>query len=162
MKGQGRSAREIVTDKLPVYGVARKAIMPTSMHCHERYANNRAELSHQPTRVRERGVRRFKSIVQAQRLNAIAMLSRSDPQLSSSIRFLLFSWGAPPPRPPPNLPDLVHDFDFVDDLGGTWPGTWPGTPDIPLRLCQIWSDLVIFCQICVGFCQIWSDLCRIL
>ena len=31
------------------------------------YANNRAELSHQPTRVRERGMRRFKSMQQAQR-----------------------------------------------------------------------------------------------
>ena len=30
------------------------------------YANNRAELSHQPTRVRERGMRRFKSAYQAQ------------------------------------------------------------------------------------------------
>jgi len=41
MKGQGCSARKIVTDKLPSYGAARKEIMPTSMHCHERYANNR-------------------------------------------------------------------------------------------------------------------------
>jgi transposase-like protein len=32
-----------------------------------RYANNRAELSHQPTRVRERGMRRFKSMMQAER-----------------------------------------------------------------------------------------------
>ena len=32
-----------------------------------RDANNQAELSHQPTRVRERGMRRFKSIPQAQR-----------------------------------------------------------------------------------------------
>lgn len=51
MKGQGRSAGEIVTDKLPSYGGARKAIMPTSMHCHERYANNGAEVSHEHTRA---------------------------------------------------------------------------------------------------------------
>jgi putative transposase len=57
MKGQGRSAREIVTDKLPGYGAARKAIMPTSMHCHERYANNRAEVSHEHTRAQERQMR---------------------------------------------------------------------------------------------------------
>jgi len=31
------------------------------------YANNRAELSHEPTRVRERGMRKFKSVEQAQR-----------------------------------------------------------------------------------------------
>ncbi len=36
MKGQGRSAREIVTDKLPSYGAARKTIMSTSMHCCDR------------------------------------------------------------------------------------------------------------------------------
>jgi putative transposase len=94
MKGQGRSAREIVTDKLPVYGVARKAIMPTSMHCHERYANNRAELSHQPTRVRERGVRRFKSIVQAQRFlgvhSAVYNLFNLGRHLISATHYRLF------------------------------------------------------------------------
>jgi putative transposase len=39
MQGQKRSARKIVTDKLPSYGAARKVVMPTSMHCHDRYAN---------------------------------------------------------------------------------------------------------------------------
>jgi len=67
MKGQGCSARKIVTDKLPSYGAARKVIMPTSMHCHERYANNRAEVSHEHTRAQERQMRRFKSPGQAQR-----------------------------------------------------------------------------------------------
>jgi putative transposase len=49
MKGQERSARKIVTDKLPSYGAAIKAVMPTSMHYHDRYANNRSEVSHQHT-----------------------------------------------------------------------------------------------------------------
>jgi putative transposase len=71
IKGQGRSAREIVTDKLPSYGAARKVIMPTSMHCHERYANNRAEVSHEHTRAQERQMRRFKSPGQAQRFLAV-------------------------------------------------------------------------------------------
>jgi len=71
MKGQGCSARKIVTDKLPSYGAARKEIMPTSMHCHERYANNRAEVSHQHTRAQERQMRRFKSPGQAQRFLAV-------------------------------------------------------------------------------------------
>jgi len=71
MKGQGRSARLIVTDKLPSYGAARKIIMPTSMHCHERYANNRAEVSHEHTRAQERQMRRFKSPGQAQRFLAV-------------------------------------------------------------------------------------------
>jgi putative transposase len=71
MKGQGRSAREIVTDKLPSYGAARKAIMSTSMHCCDRYANNRAEVSHEHTRAQERLMRRFKSPGQAQRFLAV-------------------------------------------------------------------------------------------
>ena len=71
MKGQGRSAREIVTDKLPSSGAARKAIMPTSMHCCDRYANNRAEVSHEHTRAQERQMRRFKSPGQAQRFLAV-------------------------------------------------------------------------------------------
>jgi putative transposase len=41
---------------------------PGAAHDTRPYANNRVELSHQPTRVRERGMRRFKSMVQAQRL----------------------------------------------------------------------------------------------
>jgi putative transposase len=71
MKGQGRSAREIVTDKLPSYGAARKVIMPTSMHCDDRYANNRAEVSHEHMRAQERQMRRFKSPGQAQRFLAV-------------------------------------------------------------------------------------------
>jgi putative transposase len=59
--------RKIVTDKLRSYGVAHRELIPDSLHDTSQYANNRAELSHQPTRVRERGMRRFKSIVQAQR-----------------------------------------------------------------------------------------------
>ena len=59
--------RKIVTDKLRSYGVAHRDLIPDSIHDTSQYANNRAELSHQPTRVRERGMRRFKSIVQAQR-----------------------------------------------------------------------------------------------
>jgi len=41
--------------------------MPTTLHGTDHYANNRAELSHQPTRARERGMRRFSSPEQAQR-----------------------------------------------------------------------------------------------
>ena len=59
--------RSIVTDKLGSYAVARRELIPEPMHVTSRYANNRAELSHQPTRVRERGMRRLKSMLQAQR-----------------------------------------------------------------------------------------------
>ena len=58
--------RKIVTDKLRSYGVAHWELIPNTIHDTYQYANNRAELSHQPTRVRERGMRGFKSIHQAQ------------------------------------------------------------------------------------------------
>ena len=61
-----------MTDKLRSYGVAHRELIPETIHDTSQYANNRAELSHQPTRVRERGMRgaafrRFKSSQQAQR-----------------------------------------------------------------------------------------------
>jgi putative transposase len=59
--------RRIITDKLRSYGIAHRELMPDAVHDTNQYANNRAELSHQPTRVRERGVRRFKSPGQGQR-----------------------------------------------------------------------------------------------
>ena len=63
----GGIPREIITDKLRSYGVAHRSLSPEAKHNTDQYANNRAELSHQPTRVRERGMRRFKSTQQAQR-----------------------------------------------------------------------------------------------
>lgn len=63
----GKSPRTIVTDKLGSYRVARRELMPETIHDTDRYANNRAELSHQPTRARERAMRRFSSPKQAQR-----------------------------------------------------------------------------------------------
>ena len=59
--------RKIVTDKLRSYGVAHRELIPETIHDTSQYANNRAELSHQSTRARERGMRRFKSSRQAQR-----------------------------------------------------------------------------------------------
>ena len=59
--------RKIVTDKLASYGVAHRELSPDVIHDKRQYANNLAELSHQPTRVRERVMRRFKSADQAQR-----------------------------------------------------------------------------------------------
>ncbi len=56
-----------MTDKLRSYGVAHRELMPDVIHDTSQYANNRAEQSHEATRVRERGMRRFKSMGQAQR-----------------------------------------------------------------------------------------------
>jgi putative transposase len=63
----GSEPRTIVTDKLWSYAVAHRELLRGAAHDTRRYANNRVELSHQPTRVRERGMRRFKSTLQAQR-----------------------------------------------------------------------------------------------
>jgi len=76
LRSHGGEPRKIVTDKLRSYGVAHRELIPGSIHVTDRYANNRAEQSHEPTRVRERGMRRFKSVSQAQRfLGAHAAVS---------------------------------------------------------------------------------------
>jgi putative transposase len=67
MQNHGDEPRKIVTDKLRSYGVAHRGLIPETIHDTSRYANNRAEQSHEPTRVRERGMRRFKLVGQAQR-----------------------------------------------------------------------------------------------
>ena len=56
-----------MTDKLRSYGVAHRELIPEAIQSTKQYENNRAEQSHEATRVRERGMRRFKSKVQAQR-----------------------------------------------------------------------------------------------
>jgi putative transposase len=62
--------RVLVTDKLPSYGAAKREAMPSVEHRQHRRLNNRAENSHQPTRERERRMRRFKSPGHAQRFLA--------------------------------------------------------------------------------------------
>jgi putative transposase len=71
LKVQGREPRRLVTDKLRSYAAAKRAIMPSVAHDTSQYANNRAEVSHEPTRQRERGMRRFKSMAQAQRFLSV-------------------------------------------------------------------------------------------
>jgi putative transposase len=57
----------IITDKLRSYGAAKKIVLPRVAHRQSRYLNNRAENSHQPTRQRERRMKRFKCPQHAQR-----------------------------------------------------------------------------------------------
>src|SRR5258708_3470418 len=59
--------RVIVTDKLASYQVAHRKLLPSVTHRRSKYLNNRAENSHQPTRIRERMMKRFASPGQAQR-----------------------------------------------------------------------------------------------
>ena len=71
LKAQGGEPRRLVTDKLKSYGAGHRTVMPSVLHDTSRYANNRAEVSHQPTRQRERQMRRFKSAAQAQRFLSV-------------------------------------------------------------------------------------------
>ena len=66
LRSHGDEPRKIVTDKLRSYGVAHRELIPGTIHSTKQYENNRAEQSLEATRVRERGMRKFKSVKQAQ------------------------------------------------------------------------------------------------
>ena len=68
LKKQGCLPRRLITDKLRSYPAAHRTVMPSVVHHTDQYANNRAEVSHQPTRQRERQMRRFKSPAHLQRV----------------------------------------------------------------------------------------------
>jgi putative transposase len=68
--------RVLVTDKLASYPVAHRRLMRSVEHRRSKYLNNRAENSHQPTRHRERAMKRFTSPRHAQRfLSAFSGIS---------------------------------------------------------------------------------------
>jgi putative transposase len=67
LKGMCYAPRVLITDKLKSYAAAKVQIMPGVEHRQHKGLNNRAELSHQPTRQRERQMRRYKSRRHAQR-----------------------------------------------------------------------------------------------
>ena len=71
LKKQGRLPRRLIIDKLRSYPAALRTVMPSVVHCTEHYANNRVEVSHQPTRQRERQMRRFKSLAHLQRFASV-------------------------------------------------------------------------------------------
>jgi putative transposase len=61
LKGQEREPRRLVIDKLRTYETARRILMPSVQHDTERYANNRAEVSYEPIRQRERATKMRRS-----------------------------------------------------------------------------------------------------
>jgi len=67
LKGLQYAPRVMVTDKLKSYAAAKRDILPGVEHLQSRYFNNRAEVSHQSTRRRERQMQRFKSARHVQR-----------------------------------------------------------------------------------------------
>ena len=71
LKGLRYVPRVIITDKLKSYSAAKAEVMPGVEHLQQKYQNNRAENSHQPTRLRERMMRRFKSSGHAQRFLSV-------------------------------------------------------------------------------------------
>jgi putative transposase len=76
LKGLRYVPRVIITDKLRSYSAAKAEVLPSVEHCQDKWQNNRAENSHQPTRLRERVMRRFKSAGHAQRfLSAFGIIT---------------------------------------------------------------------------------------
>jgi putative transposase len=76
LRGLRSVPRVLVTDKLASYGVAHRRLIPSVEHRRSKYLNNRAENSHQPTRQRERAMKRFRSAGGAQRfLSAFSGIS---------------------------------------------------------------------------------------
>jgi hypothetical protein len=67
LRGLQYVPRVIIPDKLKSYGAAKREILPGVEHRQHKRLNNRAENSHQPTRLREKNMRKFKSAKQAQR-----------------------------------------------------------------------------------------------
>ena len=120
LKNQGKVPFRVVTDKLKSYGAALRTIMPSVNHDTEQYANNRAEVSHQSTRQRERQMRRFKSPRQAQLFLSVHgvvlnlfRLSRHRLKrfITGCSAHVLLRLGQRSPWPDRPLP-IRYDFDF--------------------------------------------------
>src|SRR5207244_8130369 len=89
LKGFQYVPRVIFTDKLKSYGEAKREILPGVEHRQHKRLNNRAENSHQSTRLREKKMRRFKSAKQAQRfLLSLLVLSLNTSNLGDIISLL--------------------------------------------------------------------------
>jgi putative transposase len=67
LKGMRYVPTVSITDKLRSYSAAMSEVLPSVDHYQDKWLSNRAENSHQPTRLRERVMRRFKSAGHAQR-----------------------------------------------------------------------------------------------
>ena len=85
---QCRVPRVLVTDKLRSYQAAHRAVMPSVEHRQSRYLNNRAENSHQPTRQRERAMKRF-SIYPADAQQVPVGVQRASRRISGPVGHLL-------------------------------------------------------------------------
>ena len=71
LKGQCREPCRLIPDKLRSYSATHRTVIPSVIHSTRQYENTRAEVSHQPTRQRERQMRRFKSAAHVQRFLSV-------------------------------------------------------------------------------------------
>jgi putative transposase len=71
LEKHGRAPRMLITDKLTSYAAANRDLGLNVEHRRHKGLNNRAENSHQPTRVREKVMRRFKSARHLQRFTSV-------------------------------------------------------------------------------------------
>uniref|UniRef100_UPI0038B7FDD3 DDE-type integrase/transposase/recombinase n=1 Tax=Paraburkholderia TaxID=1822464 RepID=UPI0038B7FDD3 len=71
LRKQGRAPRVLITDELKSDAAANRDVGIDVEHRQHKGLNNRAENSHQPTRVREKVMRRFKSARHLQRFASI-------------------------------------------------------------------------------------------
>jgi putative transposase len=83
----GAAPHVISTDKLRSYAAAKRRILPQVEHRQSRYLNNRCENSHQPTRTRERQMKRFQNPEQAQRF----LSQPSNPSTPFSASVVIYS-----------------------------------------------------------------------
>ncbi len=77
LQGQRGEPRWLITDQLRSYDGAHREVMPTVEHLNTVYANNRVEVSHQPTRQQEYHMRSFSSARQAQRFLTLHGLTQN-------------------------------------------------------------------------------------
>jgi len=82
LKRHGSAPQVMISDKLRSYGASQREVMPGVDHRSHKGLNNRAENPHQPTRQRERAMKRLTSPKQLQRF-----LSIHDP-IANLFRFL--------------------------------------------------------------------------
>jgi putative transposase len=71
LRSQTELPTEITMDKLGSYAAAKRDVMPSVPHCHDQYANNIVEVSHEPTPEQERQMRGFRSDGHAQRFLSV-------------------------------------------------------------------------------------------
>ena len=104
LRGLQYVPRVIVTDKLKSYAAAKRKVLPHVEHRQSKYLNNCIEVSHQPTRRRERQMQRFKSARHAQQFLSAHARIHNHP--SSSVAIASPPLNTVPPATLPSAPGV--------------------------------------------------------